>query len=261
MAATLAHVCRTVGAADGTEGTVRASFDRKPQSAMSFADLLAADDSELEEHYPTRAEHTADGLVHAVGILLGLIGGAALFAVALTHGGMALSSAVALYALCIVLMMASSAIYNLTRPSPARRVLRRLDEAAIFLAIAGSYTPFVIALVPDANEVFAVSTIWAAALAGAAGKVLLPQITDRAWCFVYLAFAWVSVALVGPTALQLPLISLILLAAGGAIYSLGVLIYLNHALPYRRAIWHGMVVMGAAAHYAAIFTGVVMPGF
>lgn len=226
---------------------------------MSFADLLAADDSELAEHYPSRAEHRADGIVHAIGILLGLVGGAALFAVALTKGGMPIASAVALYALCIMLMLTCSAIYNLTRPSPARRVLRRLDEVAIFLAIAGSFTPFVIGLAPDAQELFAVSAIWAAALAGAAGKVLLPQISDRAWCGVYLAFAWISVALVGPTALSLPLISLGLLALGGVIYSLGVLIYLNHALPYRRAIWHGFVVIAAATHYAAIFTGVVLP--
>lgn len=226
---------------------------------MSFADLLSADESELEEHYATPAEHLADGWVHAIGIVLGAIGGGVLFTLALANGGLSIASSVALYALCIILMLACSAVYNLTRPSPARRVLRRLDEAAIFLMIAGSYTPFVIKLLPDAQEPFAVSAVWAMALAGAAGKVLRPELSDKFWCFVYLGYAWLSVLLVGPTAMALPLISLVLLAVGGVIYSAGVAIYLNHAIPYRRAIWHGMVVIAAATHYAAVFTGVVLP--
>jgi len=226
---------------------------------MSFADLLSADESELAEHYASPAEHLADGWVHAIGIVLGAIGGGVLFTLALANGGLSIASSVALYALCIILMLACSAVYNLTRPSPARRVLRRLDEAAIFLMIAGSYTPFVIKLLPDAQEPFAVTAVWAMALAGAAGKVLRPELSDKFWCFVYLGYAWLSVLLVGPTAMALPLISLMLLAVGGVIYSAGVAIYLNHAIPYRRAIWHGMVVVAAATHYAAVFTGVVLP--
>jgi len=226
---------------------------------MAIADLLMADEAELAEHYPTRAEHAADGWVHAIGIALGVVGGGVLFALALAKGGMSIPSAVALYALCVVMMLACSAVYNLTRPSPARRLLRRLDEAAIFLMIAGSYTPFVIKLLPPGLEAWAVGAVWAMALAGAAGKLLATQLSDRFWCFVYLGYAWFSVALVGPTALQLPLVSLVLLAAGGVIYSAGVLVYLNHALPYRRAIWHGFVVVAAATHYAAIVTGVVLP--
>lgn len=225
---------------------------------MSFAELLAADETELEEHYPSRAEHRADGFVHAIGIVLGAIGGAILFAVALRQAGVSIASSVALYALCIVMMLACSAVYNLTRPSAARRVLRRIDEAAIFLMIAGSYTPFIIKLLPASSEMLAVAAVWVMALTGAAGKVLRPELSDRFWCFVYLGFAWLSALLVGPTALHLPLISLALLAGGGVVYSAGVIVYLNHALPFRRAIWHAMVVLGAAAHYAAVLTGVVL---
>ncbi len=228
---------------------------------MSLSHLFAPDEAELAEHYPNPAEHRADGIVHAVGIVLGAIGGAVLFALALTEGGLSIASAVALYALCIVLMLTASALYNLTRPSPARRLLRRLDEAAIFLMIAGSYTPFLIKLMPDSSEWFAVGAVWAGALAGVAGKVLRPDLSDRFWCLVYLGFSWLSVALIGPTALELPTLSLMLLAGGGVIYSAGVLIYLNHALPFRRAIWHGLVVTAAAAHYGAVFFGVVLhPG-
>jgi hemolysin III len=226
---------------------------------MAFADLLMADETELREHYPSRAEHAADGLVHAIGIGLGVIGGGVLFALAMMHGGMSIASSAALYALCVILMLACSAIYNLTRPSRARRLLRRMDEAAIFVMIAGSYTPFVIKLLPENLEWWAVGAVWAMALAGAAGKVLAANLGDKFWCLVYLGYAWCSVALVGPTALTLPPVSLALLAAGGVIYSAGVLVYLNHAIPFRRAIWHTFVVVAAATHYGAIVTGVVLP--
>lgn len=225
---------------------------------MSFNDLLVADETELAEHYPNRAEHAADGLVHAIGLVLAAIGGGLLVHAALMRD-VPIISAVAIYALCCMMMLACSAIYNLTRPSPARRVLRRIDEAAIFLMIAGSYTPFAIKLLPPGMDLAVVALVWLASLAGAAAKVLRPDLSDRFWCYVYLGFAWASALLVGPTLFALPMLSIALLVAGGVAMSLGVPIYLKHDLPYRRAIWHGFIVIGAAAHYGAIFVGVVLP--
>jgi hemolysin III len=227
---------------------------------MSFADLLAPDEEELAEHYPNRAEHAADGLVHAIGMLAALVGGGLLVAVALTYRGVPLATASAIYALCLMAMLAASAVYNLTKPSRARRVLRRLDEAAIFLMIAGSYTPFTIKLLPPEFALWVTIAIWIAALAGAAGKVLWPQMSDRAWCFVYLAFGWLAVVILGPIVTTLPVAAMVLLTIAGAVYSGGVLLYLNHALPYRRALWHACVVIGAASHYSAILIGLVLPG-
>ncbi|HVY02101.1 MAG TPA: hemolysin III family protein, partial [Caulobacterales bacterium] len=100
---------------------------------MSVADLFIADEDELVEHYPNRAEKTADGIVHAVGLAAATIGLGVLFTFSLNKGGVSLASATALFGLCLIVMLACSAVYNLTRPSPARRVLRRLDEAAIFV--------------------------------------------------------------------------------------------------------------------------------
>jgi hemolysin III len=220
--------------------------------------LLKADEGELAEHYPSRAEHTADGLVHAVGLAAALIGGGLLVAAALSNRGVPMATASALYALCMMAMLAASAVYNLTRPSPARRLLRRLDEAAIFLMIAGSYTPFTIKLLPPDFALWVTLAIWAAALTGAAGKVFWTGLSDKAWCLVYLAFGWLAVLVLGPVAPPLPPLAFWLLVGAGAIYSGGVLLYLNHALPFRRAIWHGCVVLGAAGHYAAVLLGLVL---
>ena len=133
---------------------------------MAFSELLVADEEELAEHYPTPAEKAADGIVHAIGILAALVGGGLLIAVALINRGVPMATAGAIYAMCLMAMLAASAVYNLTKPSPYRRVLRRIDEAAIFLMIAGSYTPFTIKLLPPDFAIGVTVAIWLAALAG-----------------------------------------------------------------------------------------------
>ena len=225
---------------------------------MSLSHLLVADELELADHYPNRAEHAADGLVHAIGMILALVGGGVLVAVALAQRGVPMATASALYALCLMAMLAASAVYNFSKPSAARRILRRLDEAAIFLMIAGSYTPFTIKLLPPEFALAVTVAIWVAALAGAAGKVFWTGLSDRGWVLIYLAFGWLAVLVLGPVAPTLPPAAFWLLVAAGAIYSGGVLLYLNHALPFRRALWHACVILGAAGHYAAVLVGLVL---
>lgn len=225
---------------------------------MALSDLLTADEHELAEHYPNRAEHAADGVVHAIGMLAALIGGGLLVAVALVNRGVPMATAGAIYALCLMAMLAASAVYNLTRPNPYRRILRRIDEAAIFLMIAGSYTPFTIQLLPPQFAIAVTAAIWMMAFAGAAGKVFYPNLSDRAWSVIYLAFGWLAVIVLGPVVPTLPPLAITLLVIAGVTYSGGVLLYLNHAIPFRRALWHACVILGAAGHYAAVLFGLVL---
>jgi hemolysin III len=225
---------------------------------MALTDLLTADEQELAEHYPNRVERVAVGIVHAVGIIGAIVGGGLLVAIALTNRGVPLATAGAIYALCMMAMLAASAVYNLTRPSRYRRVLRRIDEAAIFLMIAGSYTPFTIQLLPPDFALAVTVAIWAAAFAGAAGKVFYPDLSDRAWCFIYLAFGWLAVLVLGPVVPTLPPLAIGMLIVAGITYSGGVLLYLNHAIPFRRALWHACVIIGAAGHYGAVLVGLVL---
>jgi hemolysin III len=191
-------------------------------------------------------------------MLAALIGGGLLVAVALINRGVPMATAGAIYAMCLMAMLAASAVYNLTRPSRYRRVLRRLDEAAIFLMIAGSYTPFTVKLLPPDFAIGVTVAIWVAALAGAAGKVLWTELSDKAWCFIYLAFGWLAVLILGPVVPTLPPLAIALLVVAGMTYSGGVLLYLNHAIPFRRALWHACVIIGAAGHYGAVLVGLVL---
>jgi len=225
---------------------------------MALSDLLTADEQELAEHYPNRVEHTADSIVHAVGILAALVGGGLLVAVALVNRGVPMATAGAIYAMCMMAMLAASAVYNLTRPSRYRRVLRRIDEAAIFLMIAGSYTPFTIQLLPPELAIAVTVAIWMMAFAGAVGKVFYTQLSDRAWSLIYLAFGWLAVVVLGPVVPTLPPLAIVMLVVAGVTYSGGVLLYLNHAIPFRRALWHACVIIGAAGHYGAVLYGLVL---
>jgi hemolysin III len=213
---------------------------------------------DLFEHYPGRREKLADGVVHALGLSAAAAGGVVLIALSLmSHGGVGLAAATGLYAVCLITMLACSALYNLTTPTSARPFLRRLDEAAIFIMIAGSYTPFTTQRLTGAWAIGMTAVVWALAIGGAAGKLFTSRLPDWVWTLVYVAFGWIALIALRPLIQGVPAVALALLTAGGLIYTTGALIF-HSRLRYRRAIWHGFVVTAAAAHYAAICAGVVL---
>ncbi len=212
----------------------------------------------LVEHYPSRAERLADWWVHAIGIVLAFAGFGALLTYSVLKGDVGVAIATSLYALGLIAMLGCSAAYNLTKVSPARPLLRRLDEAAIFVMIAGSYTPFTTQRLEGAWAWSMTSVVWAIAAAGVAGKLLFPRIPEKLWVLLYVAFGWVAVVAIQPLIHGVTMWALILLAVGGLIYTSGALLFLRETLPFRRAIWHGFVVAAAIVHYVAIFGGVAV---
>ncbi|MET4682286.1 PAQR family membrane homeostasis protein TrhA [Brevundimonas faecalis] len=219
------------------------------------------DDLDMIEHYQTRAERLADLWVHAVGLGLAAIGGVVLAALAGVYGGIGAAAATAVYALCLVAMLTASTVYNLTHPCAARPVLRRLDEAAIFLMIAGSYTPFTTQRFEGAWSIGFTLAVWAMALGGVAAKMFAPRISDIFWSAVYVLFGWVAVFALKPMIETVHPLALGLLVTGGLIYTAGVFVFISRKVRFRRAIWHGFVVAGAGVHWAAVLIGVVLaPG-
>jgi hemolysin III len=211
----------------------------------------------LAPHYPRPVERAADAWVHVVGLAAAGAGAVTLLILTLAGGHFAQTAAVGVYGLCLIAMLVCSTVYNLSGPRH-RPVLRRLDHAAIFLMIAGSYTPFTTQRLSGAWAVWMTSAVWALCLIGAAGKLFLPGLSKGFWVVLYLAVGWLVLIAVKPLLATVSLFALALLLAGGLVYSLGVLVYLRKTLPFRRAIWHGFVVTAAASHYVAILTGVVL---
>ena len=220
--------------------------------------VCTPDELDMIEHYQTRAERLADLWVHVVGLALAAVGGVVLAVLAALYVGVGAVVATAIYALCLVAMLTASTVYNLTHPCAARPVLRRLDEAAIFLMIAGSYTPFTTQRFEGMWSIGFTVAVWAIAFAGVAVKLVAPRISDAFWSGVYVMFGWLAVVALKPMLETVHPLALGLLVLGGLIYTAGVFVFISPRLRYRRAIWHGFVVAGAGVHWAAVLVGVVL---
>lgn len=204
-----------------------------------------------------RNELIADGIVHGVGVVLALVGVTVLvfYAAAFASGGVVAAALV--YGTGLILALAVSFAYNLWPVSKVKWHLRRFDHAAIYLLIAATYTPFLQRGIDDPWLAAMLAGVWIAAGAGAALKFLRPGRYDRLAIGLYLALGWSGVLAAGPLSARLPAAALLLIVAGGVLYSVGVVFHVWERLRFQNAIWHGFVVAAAAVHYSAVLTSVV----
>lgn len=203
-------------------------------------------------------ELAADRWVHRVGVVLGAVAAGVLLGLAVLRLPATGVAAILLYVFGLMAMLVCSAVYHGTEPSPRREVLRRFDHAAIFLMIAGTYTPFTTIVLGGLWGSAIIVLVWAGALFGVAMKLAFPRRFERLSIAVYLALGWVIVIALGPLTERLAPADLALLVGGGVIYSIGTGIHLWHRLPYQNALWHGLVVLAAMCHYAAILRAAVL---
>ncbi len=202
-------------------------------------------------------ELAADRAIHLLGIALGITGAIAIVVIAAAMRRLGDLPPILIYAAGLLAMLGCSAAYNMFRTSRWRDWLRRFDHAAIFAMIAGTYTPFTLLGLKGTWSIALTAVIWAVAAIGIAIKLLKPHRIETISIGLYLALGWIGVVAAGPFMAALDPVTLSLLAAGGILYSSGVVFHLWHRLPYQNAIWHGFVLAAASVHYAAV-VGVVV---
>ncbi len=212
--------------------------------------------------YPrySRAERIADGVVHVLGLIFGLAACVSLAIAAWPSNDLLLHLALVLYGLGLLAMLGCSALYNLSGHGRWKVVFRRLDHAAIFVMIAGTYTPFMVVMLGDAWGFGLLAFVWTVALAGVTLKLFWPHRLDRLSVAAYLLLGWSIVVAAGPLLGAISVPGLVLLIVGGALYSLGVVFHLWERLPYQNAIWHGFVLAAAACHFSAVLSEVAVAG-
>jgi hemolysin III len=212
---------------------------------------------ERKTMYPTqiRSERIADGTVQVTGTLLAVAGAIALVIWAAGSASPAQITGIAIYAATLIATFLASAIYHLTPWHQVRPVLRRVDHAAIYLKIAGTYTPLVV-LIGTGFAYLVLGIVWALAVVGIVLKLFFWRAPGRFGPMLYLIMGWISLALFWSLWPIVPGVTMALIAAGGLIYTLGVPFYAAKRLPYATAIWHGFVVIASACFFAAIATGV-----
>ena len=208
-------------------------------------------------HY-SRAELIADGIVHAVGIVFAISAGSILLAFSIFHAGLWEYVAAVFYVVSLLTVLSISLAYNLWPVSRAKWVLRRFDHAAIYLLIAGTYTPFVAQLESGLTAGLMSAIIWGAAISGMCVKLFLPGRFDRLAIVFYLAMGWSGVVFAQPLLATLPTATIWLMLAGGVVYSAGVVFFAWQSLRFQSALWHGFVVLGAALHLAAVLDCLVI---
>jgi hemolysin III len=199
-----------------------------------------------------RVELIADGVVHAVGILLGIIAATVLVVLTAVYASALNIVAVSIYVAGLLTMLVLSATYNLWPVSRTKWVLRRFDHSAIYVLIAATYTPFIMELRDSVLALALLIGVWCVAIFGIALKLGWPGRFDRLAVGLYLALGWSGMMLRESVVEALPRLALWLVLAGGALYSLGVIFHAWRRLRFQNVIWHCFVLLGAACHYTAV---------
>lgn len=199
------------------------------------------------------AERRLDATVHVIGVgavLLAvplLIGAAVMRTIGVESGNFVV--AVSIYGATFLAMIGASACYNLGLRPGWDWLLQRLDHSAIYLKIAGTYTPFT--LIPG-QGLGLLAGLWGAAACGVALKLISPVRFRTLALALYLGMGWVGVLILPTLAQSLPFATLVLMFAGGLTYTTGVLFYLWKQLPYHFVIWHVFVLVASFLFYAAV---------
>jgi hemolysin III len=199
-----------------------------------------------------RVELVADGIVHAIGVSLGVVGAIVIVIVAANSARDADMPSIVIYTIGLLSMLGFSAAYNTWPISRAKWVLRRFDHSAIYVMIAGTYTALIGQMRGDFVSIGLLIGVWLTAVVGVTLKLLLPGRFDRLAVILYLILGWSGAVAYEPVVIALPNLSIWLLVAGGALYSAGVVFHGWQSLRFQNAIWHGFVLVAACCHYSAI---------
>lgn len=203
--------------------------------------------------YPSyaRSERIADGTVHAIGVLGALTGGILLMVWTTDMATPAQMLAIAVYGASLITTFAASAMYHFTPWEQVRPLLRRCDHAAIYLKIAGTYTPLVV-LIGSGFAYAVLAVVWTLAVLGVVLKLFFWRTPGRFGPTLYLIMGWLSLALIWSLWPIVPLSAKILIAVGGLLYTAGVPFYASETMKFSIAIWHGFVVAASTCFFTAI---------
>ncbi|PSV42898.1 PAQR family membrane homeostasis protein TrhA [Photobacterium indicum] len=199
-------------------------------------------------------EEIANSVSHGLGLIFGIVG----LVLLLNQGNaenadfMSMAS-LSIYGSSIILLYLASTLYHAIPYERAKRALKTFDHSAIFLLIAGTYTPFLLISLRTPLAITLMSVIWGLAIIGIALKIIFVYRFKRLSLITYLTMGWLSVIVVYQLAISISTGGLVLLGLGGVIYSLGVFFYVNKRIPYNHAIWHMFVLGGTVCHFFAIY--------
>ncbi len=201
----------------------------------------------------TRAEEVANSAIHGAGLMLSV---AALPALVLASAGAHRPAHLVgsiIFGVTMVLLYSASTIYHALRDGRAKYVFRVIDHSAIYLLIAGTYTPFALGTLRGPWGWTLLGVIWGLALGGIVSKLTIGFRYPRLSTWLYVGMGWLGVVVVQPMLARMPLAGVLWLLAGGLCYTGGVYFYVRDArVRYGHALWHLFVLAGTACHFVAV---------
>jgi hemolysin III len=200
----------------------------------------------------SRGEELANSLSHGVGFVAALAAIPILVVSGARHGGAGAIVGGAVFGITMALLYLASTLYHAVPAGEAKRRLRKLDHSAIFLLIAGTYTPFTLGVLGGGWGWSLFGVIWGIALLGILLKLLGGSRGSRASTALYLAMGWMIVLAIRPLISAVPGWGLTLLVLGGLSYTAGVAFYRAPKLRYAHFIWHLFVLTGTTLHFFAV---------
>ncbi len=205
-----------------------------------------------KERVQTLGEEIANSVSHGIGFVAAVVATPYLVAAALNRGTTATVVGVSVFAATMMLMYMTSTLYHAIPGPRAKKVFRILDHNAIFLLIAGTYTPILLGVLSGAWGWTLFGLVWGLALAGIILKSVSGVKYHGVALAIYVAMGWIVLIAVKPLFEAMPTRGIIWLVAGGLFYTGGILFYRNERMPYAHAIWHLFVIAGTVCHFMAI---------
>lgn len=204
-------------------------------------------------------EEWLHSITHGIGAVLSLVGMVMLLVAAsfAAHVDPWKIVSLSLYGTTLVLLYSASTLYHAIQHRQWKQRFQLFDHCAIYLLIAGTYTPFLLVNMRGTTGWVLFAAVWSLALVGIACKLLWPQRFSVLRVAIYLLMGWMIVLASEEMAASLSTSGISLLAAGGITYTLGVIFYAVRAIPFNHAIWHLFVIAGSVCHYLAIYSSVL----
>ena len=208
----------------------------------------------------TPAEELANAITHGLGSLLSIAAVTLLAVYSALRGDVWHVVSCSIYGATLVLLYSASTLYHSIRNERVKRSLKVVDHASIFLLIAGTYTPFLLVPLRGPWGWTLFGLVWSIALTGIVLKLFWTGRFRLLSTLMYLAMGWLIVFAFKPLIHHLPLGGLVLLVAGGLLYSLGTVFYMRKKLPFGHAVWHGFVLAASICHFFSVFFFVIPRG-
>jgi len=214
----------------------------------------------IDEALPLRkwtqsaGEEVANGISHGIGLVGAIIGTPILLLPAFHHGNIPFFIGTIIFTTTMLLVYLASTLYHGWPQTNTKSLLQVIDHAAIFLLIAGTYTPFALGPLRTSGGLAMLGIVWALAIFGVIMKATRGALRHRRLSMtLYLGTGWIALAFIRPLALAIPLSALLWLVVGGIAYTAGTLFFANERLRYGHFIWHLFVLVGTSCHFAAVF--------